>query len=260
MWSTLYEKELKCHRAWLDRFGCAWRAKWECLWAADPEAATMEALTRELLQRHVPEVKPNDDPSSGGPDFCCVQDKQLFYVEATCMREEVVTKETALTPRPQGAQSYGLLTERVLDECRNKAAQCADLDAACLLAIGTLHFQASAICFDEHHIEDVLTGAPKIAHLIDTTTGEPIGETFETTDLGNASFLRLIRDSDAEIEHARRSISGLLLCGFGCEPWNITGLLHPHPVRPFDRGLLPNVRFCRLKPEYREGQFEVEWI
>jgi len=255
-----YTAEIENHRKWLASFGNNRLTNWKQLLAADPEAAVVEACTREFLQEHVAEVKPAEDPTSGGPDFCCAQAGRHFYVEATCMKEAAVTQATGLPPLPEGAFDFGTLTPKVLDECRNKAPQCSRLDAPCLLAIGTVHPAASVICFNRDFVPEVLTGDTMITMRFDAKRGQAVGKPYQTTDLHNASFLRPLTRSDDGLDHlvVRRSISGLLLCGFGCNPYNVNGVLHPKSVRPFDRALLPDVPFCTLGHGYTEGKFK--WV
>ncbi|HUX02024.1 MAG: hypothetical protein WBD63_04305 [Phycisphaerae bacterium] len=254
-----YSAEIENHRNWLASFGNNRLMEWERRFAADPEAAVVEACTREFLQEHVAEVKPAEDPTSGGPDFCCVQASHHFYVETTCMKEDAVTQATGLSPLPKGAFDFGPLTQKVLDECRNKARQCSGLDAPCLLAIGILHPAASTICFNRDFVPEVLTGDTMITMRFDAKRGQAVGKPYQTTDLHNAAFLRPLTRSDDDLDHlARRSISGLLLCGFGCNPYNVNGVLHPKSVRPFDRALLPDVPFCTLGHGYTEGKFK--WV
>jgi len=235
--------------------------RWEEMLKADPEAAILEACVRSFLGERLDALRPAEDAVEGGADFCCVRGGSHFYVEATCIKESTVTERIGLPPRSTtgAADWYAPLTEAVKNECVNKAKQCSKCsDAPCLLAIGTLHFQGGAICFEQSHVERILTSEPMITCDIDIRTGGAVGNPYQTTDLGKSAFLRRSQSADMFIEPARRSISGLLLCGFGGRPPTVNGVLHVEAVRPFDRGLLPGVPFCRLKEGYREGVFEVE--
>jgi hypothetical protein len=99
-----------------------------------------------------------------------------------------------------------------------------------------------------------------IAMRFDQVRGEAVGGVFQATDLHNSAFCRTSRNTDNELEIARKSISGLLLCGFGSVPPVVLGVLHPVPARPFDRSLLPEVDFCKLVEGYDKGEFRVRWI
>lgn len=256
-----WNDEIAAHRAWLKSFD-NWHGKtWEQRLAADPEAAVVEACTRHVLAEHVRAVEPAEDPARGGPDFYCSQEGGYFYVESTCIKESAVTKKTALPPAPQGPTWYRPLTPSIRGECANKAKQCSQRgDAACLLGIGVLHAAASDVCFRNLFVEQVLTSEPTMTVPINTRTGQPLGEDCQTTDLRESAFLRPSQSEEGNLESARQSISGLLLCGFGTRPPTVKGVLHVEAARPFDRALLPDIPFCRLKDSYRQGVFEVEWV
>lgn len=258
---SFHKPELASHRRWLGQQGDERLRRWESLLAVDEEAAIVEAGTQHFLGSLVDRMEPAEDLAQGGPDFRCFRAGHRFYVECTCIRESVVTDKTGLTPwPPEDAQVYGHLTQQVLNECKNKAKQCSGLDGPCLLAIGTLHCQAGDLCWDKVSVEDILTGSPCITRHIDTRTGASIGDTYESTDLADAAFCRKSNNPDCSLELARKSISGLLLFGFGSSPPIVIGVLHPNPVRPFDRSLLPGVEFCALEGGYDKGKLSVCWV
>ncbi|MBN2376881.1 MAG: hypothetical protein JXD22_10795 [Sedimentisphaerales bacterium] len=155
---------------------------------------------------------------------------------------------------------YGLLTRKILQEAANKTPQCSGLDKPCLLAIGTWHFSAGQVCFDKSSVENILTGTPRITMNIDKETGGAIGNSYLTTDLGDTTFVRPSKNRLDKIDFVRLPISAILLCPFGTRPTNILGLLHPKPNHPFDRKILPQIEFCRLKDKYEQGIYETEWI
>jgi len=124
--------------------------------------------------------------------------------------------------------------------------------------IATFHFQAGCLCFTEHMAELLLTGRTYITKNFDPELGQSIGETYESTKLELAAFIRPSEIED--LEHSKKTISATLLCSFGTKPISVVGVLHPKPVHPFDRNLLPDVKFCRLADGYETGQLKVEWV
>lgn len=253
----------------------AWHShylKWSKRFDNDTECAgaIAEACVRELLCRGVEAVVPSPEP---GPDFECHSNGQRFYVEVSTVEIEAATRRTSLTPEPEGngAQAYGKLYQPMFFKCRDKEKQCGfRADAPTLLALGTLHFQAGALCFGRADAEVALTGIPRITQWLNSTTGDAVGDIHETTSLDSAVFLRPARiiGSEQRIVLERRSISGLVLCGFGAIsgsydrpkfPWRAFGSLHPDPNIKFDPALLPNVPFARLAHGWQSGNLSVDW-
>lgn len=250
-----------CH--WLSAFDAQHLRNWQKLLNADAEAAMCEAAVRGLLEENGNQVEPNEDltGSNQSPDFRCTQAGKTFFVEVTCLSIDKVTEVTALPhlpPKESRASHFGLLNDAFFNACRQKTPQCARLGHPALVAVGTFHFQASCLCFLQGHLEQLLTGQELITFNIDTRTGGAVGEGYLSTQLRSATFLR--PDPNAGMDHARNPVSGMLLCGFGCNSPNVHGVLHPDPVNVFDRSLLPHIEFCRLKPAYGEGQLSTEWI
>lgn len=256
-----YQEEIDSHREWLRSFGAERLRKWEQLLSAQEEPAIVEACTRHFLGPHVDRIEPAEDRAQGGPDFRCFRGGSSYYVEVTCITRCVLTAKTELPDDlKSGARFYGLLAQQVLQECKNKAPQCSALDAPCLLAIGTLHCRGRTVLFPKLRVEEILTSETKIRMRFDYGRGETIGGPIQTTDLQNAAFCRKGRNPDREIELARQSISGLLLCAFGLPPvTEVRGVLHPCPKRPFDRRLLPDVEFCKLEG-YDTGELRPRWV
>lgn len=161
-----------------------------------------------------------------------------------------------------------MLTKAVFEKARNKTVQC-DQDLPTLLAVGTFHTAASYLSMDKSCANALLTGEPMITWNVDPTSGESVGPTWHSTNLKNASFVIarefsvLGSDSDTSTEYSmvnvRRSISGILLCGFGLLPPPIFGVLHPEADRPFKPELLPQIPFGRLRIDHAEGRLMTEW-
>ncbi len=219
------------HRAWLARFNKPERVKlWDGLLDREPEEALCEALVRQLLNEHVYIVSPEEDLSAGGPDFRCLQMNQHFYVATVCLTMDAVTEATGLPHLSRQESGYRSLTQCLFDACNRKAQTCAKRDdASCLLAVATLQRAASEIFFhDKTAVESLLTSDPDLPH--------------------------------AFTESARECISGVLLCGFGLAPPTVHGVLNPDAAHPFDRRLLPGIRFCRVVFGEGEEHLRVAWL
>jgi hypothetical protein len=262
--SDSYVAEITSHRKWLSVFEPERLRRWEQLLASNEEAALCEACVREFLQKHVDRMEPAEQLDSGGPDFACSVGEERFYVEATCLTMDVVSKHTGLPANfdpNAGPRNYCDLTALIKAEASNKTPQCSGLDAPCLLAVGTFHFEASGLCGDEHHSANVLTSNTGISMRFDPELGEAVGDMVPSTDLRHSSVLR--KGKTSLVESARRPISGFLVCGFGCTvrggEWPVLGAMHPDAARPFTRALLPAVRFCELEPGFEHGVLTPRW-
>ena len=93
----------------------------------------------------------------------------------------------------------------------------------------------------------MLISEPRITRRVDTHDGSPVGPSYQATDLGFAAFLKPVTGESPDIAPARQSISGLLLCPFGCSPPDVLGLVNSHAKRLFDPTLLPSIRFCTIE-------------
>jgi hypothetical protein len=258
-----YADTIAEHHLWLQQFNKQQLKKWEDLLKANPEAAICEAETRKLLSNHRIDVKPYDGLYQGGPDFLCTKNGKTFYVEVTCITIDIATKKTNLPPsypKKPSTQYYRLLTKHILGELCNKTPQCSGLEQPCIIAITTLHSRAGASCFRKPVCGDILTGTPQITMDIDVKKGHATGEPYQTTDLRDSAFIRFTKKADGTVEYARNPISAVMLCAFGQYPIDIYGLLHPSPNYPFDRALLPKIKFCRLAEGYQNNRLTVEWI
>ncbi|MHC4169715.1 MAG: hypothetical protein ACYSWQ_22440 [Planctomycetota bacterium] len=256
-----YKEDIKQHRVWLKNFNERRLKKWDDLLQANPEAAICEAKTRLLMADHNVDIQPYEDLSQGGPDFECSKNGRAFYVETTCISIEAATRESSLEPiynLDVDDSGYYDMTEKFRSEIGGKVKQCSKVVAPRIVVIGTLHPQASDCCFDELAAEEVLTGTTYITGKINTRTGEKVGDTYEVTKLEDSAFIRPSKESTIWIEHARCSVSAVLLCGFGSNPPNIVGCLHPSPAYAFDKVLLPRIHFFRLVDGYQKGPLQVE--
>jgi hypothetical protein len=255
-----YHEVLDHHRRWYDSFEkYDHLARWEVLLVEQPEAAICEAMVREELERYVDVVYPFEDLGKGGPDFQCFQKtptgQSHFYVDACCMTIDALTNASGLPYRtPPGASSFAYITDKFKAEAQRKARQLSGLDAPGLVALATLHLEASAHCFTPHAAKQVLTSETLITQRLNTSTGEPIGDIYLSTDMRKAAFQRIDPASANGLADMRQSISGLLFCPFGyAGPYKLHGVLHPNPVRPFDVAMLPRIPFAVLELD-PEGQ------
>lgn len=257
-----YSQLINEHRKWLEKFSAEHLRQWNTRLKADIEGALCEAATRKMLLDHNCDVEPFEKPGSGGVDFKCSKNGSIFYVEATCITKEVASEKTGLPHLPQynKATDYAHLTRTIWQELSNKTSQCSGLDAPCIVTIGTFHFEAGCLCFCDLATEELLTGITYYTKNINIRLGKAVGETYQSTKLESAAFIRPDKNSPNFFEHARCPISAVLLCPFGTNPISVIGVLHPAPNNSFNRGLLPDIKFCKLTDDYKNGSLEVEWI
>lgn len=257
-----YQNEIKQFKDWLHPFDRERLQKWEYLLKAQPESALCEAMTCLMLLDNKCTVEPFEDLSEGGVDFKCLQNGKVFYVEVTCITIEKVTEKIGVPHNLQGSSGYSFLTRTFQYELSQKVKQCSCLGAPCLVAIGTFHSEGGGLCFSERGCERFLTGKPYLVTPFDSEKGETVGQSYQETELESAAFVRPTKNKKGGIEIARCPISGVLLCDwYGGISSNVVGVLHPSPNHFFDRELLPNIKFGKLKDGYeKNGILDVEWI
>jgi hypothetical protein len=257
-WAALADE----HRRWLAPFDSQHLKNWERMLRADIEAALCEAGVRHRLEELGVAVEPNERLAGacGGPDFRCVSGAGKFYIEVTCIQIATAEEKTGIKDEPKrefAPFNVMGMAEAVFSECVGKAAQCANLDAPALVAVGTFHSTAAMVGFEKVLVNSVLTGKTMMAWNIDISTGNQVGDTYQTTELHKAAFLR--PDNTQEIGYARSSISGVLLCGLGTLPGQCLGVLHPNPARPFDPSALPGIEFGEVEIDRDSRQLRVHW-
>lgn len=252
------------HRQWLANFDCQYLKSWNDQFKSNPESALCEAAVRDIVQGFGFEAEPIADLTGQGingavkrPDFRCTNAITAFYVEVANIP---IAKATELThlPHPEkfgDCRAYRKLTRAVHNKATGKAAQCAQ-DLPTLLAVGTFHTAASRQAMGRFCANSLLTGEPMISWDVDAATGASVGETYQSTNLQFASF---IRPGDCSIVNARTSISGILLCGFGVFPASIIGVLHPRADRPFRPELLPRIPFGEVRIDRQKRQLTTVW-
>jgi len=246
------------HRKWLSDFDPRYLHAWKSdLKHSDHEEGALAAAgVRRRLQDYGVAVQPND--LNGGPDFCCSARDHKFYVEVTNIAIDTATRTTGISNEADhSVRPFLPLNHAIYQKCLGKARQCENLDAPALVAITTFHGFAAMISFKKKLFANwLLIGEPRIARPIDMRTG-PVGEAVTITYLRDTPFLDPAEDS----WHARRSISGLLLCApnFDNDDLPVLGALHPNPVRPFDPNILPQVPFARVVVDHTEETLRVDW-
>ncbi|GMU24349.1 MAG: hypothetical protein AMXMBFR13_44230 [Phycisphaerae bacterium] len=246
--------------AWIERFETQHARNWARLYNADPEAAMCEAMFWGVLTDCGVTVEPNAD--LGGlkkaPDFVCSKGGRKFYVEVTCILIDTATEHSSLPSASEpGARHYHHLNDAIFAEVTSKTPQCSNLDAPCVLAVGTFHYHASISCIRKTFVEWLLTGETNIGWYFDPSLGTAVGEPFQATNFKRAAFLK--PSPLIGVEPARKPISALIVAGFGCKPPQVYGAIHPHPVREFEPDQLDLIPFCRVKYDILNASVTTEW-
>jgi len=252
------------HRQWLVGFDRRYLRNWEKNRGGDYEAALCEAAARRLLQTHGVTVEPNEDllgaaptGSEQRPDYRCSTIHGEFFVEVTCITIATAIQETGLPhPFQLGCYFHGSLNNQIFEKCKKKTPQCSGMELPTLVAVGTFHHHASARCMTKLFANWLLTGEASVSYSIDTETGRAVSDAFQTTKLRSATFLTPRNNSILE---ARTSLSGILLCGFGCIPSPVLGVLHPYATHRFDPQLLPGIEFGRVEIDHATSHLCTYW-
>lgn len=246
------------HRQWLAAFNPQYLRNWEKNLVANEESALAEARIRRILQDYRLTVEPNEDliGSRQQPDFRCLFGDYKFYVEVTSISIATATVKAGIETNGTRWTSSDNLNVAVVAKCKQKARQCSDLDAPVLLAVATFNARA-AMDFKKPPATWLLTGQTVLAWDVDVQSSGKAKDAYETTTLESAAFLR--HDGSEEIEIARKSISGVLLCGLGSEKPRLIGVLNPAPARPFDPAILSEIEFGQVEIDQASGHLRVSW-
>lgn len=232
-----------------------WRlTDWAHRLSTDREGAICEALVRAFLARSTPQITPFEHRATGGPDFQVCLGGESIYIEVTSIGIEALTAATGLT-NEEGLRDYRPLTSVMMSRAKEKASQLADLDGARLLFIASLHTLGSCLLFGRSHMEFVLHSTPHLTAPFDQETGEA-GRIRQVVGLRDSSF---IKPGTGEVALARKSITGIVGCGFGCEPPVLTAVLHPDPVSPILNWPWKEIQVGRLSYPANGHGFEVQW-
>lgn len=245
------------HRNWLSQFDSRYLANWERLLKSDNEAAMAEASVRRRLQGFGVSVEPNEDLDTGqkAPDFKCVNNGVVFYVEVACITIETAEKTTGIPNEPHQG-SFRPINLAVFNKCINKVRQATAADAPLLVAVGTWHGFV-AMQFNQRPIVNMLlTGETKMAWDINIKTGET-SDTYQMTNLYPAIFLK--PDGNKNPSPAREPISGAMLCAFGMPGIEPIVILNPNANRPFDPAALPALEYGSVIVDQAAQQLRVSW-
>jgi len=249
------------HSQWLSAFDQRYQQKWENVRKEDYEAALCEAAVRRMLQAQGITVEPNEDVagklptgSESRPDFRCFHPDGNFLVEVTCISIATVVEQTDLPhPFQPGVQNYGSLNHAIFWKSVRKYKQYSTANLPTLLAVGTFH-QLSALCMSRKFADMLLTGQTSLSWPVNIKTGQGTSDAIQTTELRASPFLK-----PGSLGEVRTSLSGLLLCGLGCDPAYVIGVMHPHAARPFNCNVLPSIQFGQVAINKAAGELNTSW-
>lgn len=224
-WIFLYRNHYSAHLA-----------KFKQRLASDQKAAEAEAIVFSFLWSAKTRPDIFENPSTGGPDFCCgPHSKPKFLVEVTSLESSAAARRSALPERitGSGGGAFGLITSTLRGVAASKAAQLANYPWARVLAI-TLSYDFAGLLMGRLAAVNLLVSDAVISRRFGVTSG---GST-QVTDLRRAVFFRPGKIG-REITPCRQSISAILLVAVsGCQA-DVVGILHPEPSVVFSPGLLP---------------------
>ncbi|HEX7447773.1 MAG TPA: hypothetical protein VF306_09525 [Pirellulales bacterium] len=250
------------YRKWLGQFDPRYTRSWEKTFRSLPQAAMCEATFWKILTDRGVTVQPNEDLTGAtkAPDFLCTKDGSKFYVEVTCILSDTTARKTSLPAALPNRVLHPFdvwgFNKAVQAECQQKVRQCGNVNAPCLLAVGTFHSAASSCCVKKLLLSGLLTGNMSIGWAVNLRVPRNRSTIRQTATLRNAPFACAAGSS---IQPRWMPISALLLGGFGVVPWRRFGIEHPAPTRAFDIGLLPDIEFCRLAAHRTDGLLRTEW-
>lgn len=223
-----------------------------------PHAAKAEAVVFSLLRAENLAPTVFEDDSHGGPDFRCEYRDKPFLVEVTSLDPKVVTERSGLSSISSNGigGAFGLLTDRLLSEAKNKATQLGNHALPGVLAI-TCDHEFGGILLDRHAAQTLMMSAPCINSPFDG------GPTFITTDLKHSVFYRassvLGPDQLPIISACRQSISAILLLTLYSREVSAVGLLHPEAQYPFSPTWLPQVPYITFAGPPTANSIKTQW-
>jgi hypothetical protein len=230
--------------------------------SSDRKAAEAEAVVFSLLRAEKLNPDIHEDPSSGGPDFCCTPSPgKSFLVEVTSLDSASVSKKShlPLNITGRGGGAFGLITDKLRQEASNKAKQLGGRSLPGVLAI-TSDYDFAGILLDRGAAKYLMTSAPQTNVPLN---GDP---SYETTDLRDAVFCRrsdvLSASGEVMVFPCRQSIAAILLIAIHPGEVNVVGLLHPEAACPFDPYWFPKVPYLRFThwPLAGGSSAATEWI
>lgn len=230
------------------------------------ESAVAEAVMWDYIVSRCESVRLADLPGQGGVDFEFSVNGKQFCVEVTNISIAAATNASRMPDQDSSNGYFSLLTQRIRQKVRNKLTQSRKQTAHPLLvAVTTLHQNASCLCVNRSAVEFAMSSPPKITMRFNPQKGESEGEPYQSTDLSQSVFLSptLLLGPDGEqiVQAKYQPISGFLLGGLGLEPQNVHvfGALNPEAAHPFDPPLLPDIPFCSFKRWPVSTSIEFDW-
>ncbi len=235
----LLDSAMDEHVEWLRAIDDARACNFQRMRKSNREGAAAEALVAGHLRAWVEKVEPFEEPGRGGPDFCCTQDGQRFYVEVTALATDAVQKSSWIPDDPKWeGGSVGSISRIVRSSLSDKADQCANRDAPVLVALAIHH---SWVSMDVRRlVRDVLISDESYMLAISPDHPMPTESGQFVTRLSHAIFMAT---EQSGVTPKRQSISGVLLFGLGIHPPRVVGLLNGSACRLFNVGLLPMIEF-----------------
>jgi len=231
------------------------------------ESAVAEAVVWDFIGCRCDAIHLAEDPGRGGVDFECVAGGTSFLVEVTNISIQAAADASKMPDTKLFKGYYGLLTARIRQKVRRKLEQAQNVQTKhpLLVAVTTLHQNASRSCVDRRAVEFAMSSPPSITSAWNPETGMSEGDLYQSTDLRQSVFLSPIPilgpDGKAIAQAKYQPISGFLLGGFGLEPRDVRmyGGLNPEAVRPFDALLFPDIPFCSFRTWPVSTSFEFSW-
>lgn len=246
--------------------GVEWSRKLNSAESTQVEGAVAEAVVWDFVGCRCNSVRLAEVHGQGGVDFEFVIDDQPFLVEVTNISIESAASSSSMPDSGSFKGMYGLLTKRIRQKVRGKFRQ-ARLQTKCplLVAVTTLHWNASHACVNRQAVEFAMSSPPRITSKWNPKSGECEGDLYQSTDMRQSVFLSptMVQGADGfPIAQARyQPISGFLLGGFGLRPKEVQvfGALNPVASHPFDLGLLPDIPFCSFKEWPVSSTLDFTW-
>ncbi len=168
----------------------AWSRRLNSTGSAQVESAVAEAVTWDFMGCRSDSVRLAETPGEGGIDFEFTVACRPFLVEVTNISIAAATAASKMPDKELFKGFYGLLTRRVRQKVRRKFKQ-ARLQTKCplLVAVTTLHWNASHTCVDRQAVEFAMSSPPQITSKWNPQTGMSEGDLYQSTDLSQSVFL-----------------------------------------------------------------------
>lgn len=257
-----YEEQVGFHRERLPQdLRDLWDRRIDDVDPSKYEPALIEALAHWHLAQLGCKAVSFEDPSTGGPDFCCSSEAgDRFYVEASCLTRQQVANITLLPAECSSmyeVKQVGNLSPKIRGIVTDKAPQCSQVPdgrSPTLLLIGSFHFYFNKVYKGrkEMLIRDVLISKPEKQIEFDEH-----GKFKEIHQVANFKDSSVVKPKDRN--PARKSVSALVIAGFDGREADMLGALHPDAARPFDPKCLPGVSFASMEIDEAKQVARLSW-